>query len=324
MTALTKEGERLLPDIVAFGRQLLRSKDIDPLYPILAFLEEGMDEEDALWFTTVYVAWYHLPSAVTAHGTLLSLAKGHLSLEQAKQLPTGVERRNNRGGRVIDHLKDFRRNAREYGSKNGGSIRSFLTDSDSLASGKRTLALHDNWHIVNEQLQRVHGNGRWAAYKHCEILRRVHDWPILAPDMGNQFSSGPREGLATLFGDLEGQGPEVIAELDKRGVDLQCMFAERGLDVDIEELETILCNWKSLRKGKYYVGHDIDELQEQIEQARDAGKLSMSDFMRLIEARLHCLPNHYLGELSERHGIDKRRMTAYRDRGKVLIRKKAQ
>lgn len=312
-----------LRDFAKFGRHLMESEDIDPLYPVLRHLQQDMDEEQALWHSFLYVAWYNLPSATAAFARYPTPRAGVVDLAN-EGWPTGVERRNHRGVSfaLARHLQSYlaatkRGQARWYREGVGTHQ---VTDTQALLAGlpKDRFSNQWNWHIVNERLQMLYGNGRWAAYKHCEVLRRVNGMPLEAPDMGHQFSSGPRQGLATLYGDLEGQTSAVIAELDRRGLDLQKRLVRRGLVVDIEELETILCNWKSLLKGKYYVGHDIDELQEQIMVANQRGLLSDFYTALLFEARAESLPAEYLGEMNGWVGVQKERMVAYRDHGRIL------
>jgi hypothetical protein len=316
---LTAEGKERLPDLVRFGRHLLASGDIDPIYPILRSIhqERRFNEEQALWHSFLYVAWYHLPVGHAAFDwaprSISKAAYGKHIRNIGSTWPTGIERRSNRGGRVFTHIESF------------CHVTSHIPLSQWFRNGfvtAPTLAKRNaNWRMLNERLQAVWGNGRWAAYKHCEVLRRVHDLPVEAPDMGHRFSSGPREGLATLYGPLEGQGEAVIAVLDGQGRDLQERLEKRGLTVDVEELETILCNWKSLLKGKYYVGHDIDELQEQINQAHERGIINDRQHNELFDARARALPHQYLGEEGGWEGIQKNRMVRYRDVRRIVIRK---
>lgn len=315
---LTEEGEAHLPKLLVFGKHLMKSRDIDPLYPMLEHVieERNMDEDEAYWFTFLYVAWYNIS---------VGLHAWHLCSEASDRIlphiynaplawPTGIERRASRGGRVIGHIESFLEASRET-----GTAAWFLQELDMEATTLEEK--HANWKIVNARLQTLRMNGRWAAYKHCEVLRRVHGVPIIAPDMGNQFSSGPREGLAMIYGEIEGQGPKVIEQLDRQGVHLQRLLSKRGLETDIEELETILCNWKSLRKGKYVVGHDIDENQEQIDLALERGLINDEEAALLYEAREATLPGAYLGELHDWHGVDKERCKAYARSGLILGRK---
>lgn len=305
--------------MVRFGRHLIRSMDIDPVYPVLVKLHDQMDTEESYWHSLLYVGWYHLP---VAHSAWLRWPRprdkrmytNRKWMEQASKWPTGIERRSNRGGKVFQHLEAFCK-ATDHVSLEQW-FRTGMVKAPTLA--KR----HQNWRVLNERLQAIWGNGRWAAYKHCEILRRVHGLPVEAPDMGHRHSSGPREGLETLYGPLEGQGEAVIAVLDARGRDLQKRLKEAGLRADIEELETILCNWKSLLKGKYYVGHDIDEMQEQLVQAEERGILTPDFAMDIWNARALALPAHYLGELGQPGwcGVQKSRQKRFLER-KIVIRK---
>lgn len=312
-------GEAELPALARFARAMIRSCDIDPLYPVLRHMISMMNREQQLWLTFLYVAWYNLPSGYAAFLTHPAFDSGlaQTSIDpQLLKLPTGIERRNHRGGTVARHINDYvRQLSRRYAGEQFAFYTDGLDPNDPIA----------NWRLLTERLQTIWGNGRWAAYKHCEILMKVHDLPLAAPDMGNQFSSGPREGLAYFFNVPDGQDAATIRLLDRMGIHLQRrLHHEFGVELGIEELETILCNWKSLKKGKYYVGHDIDELQEQIARGEHERWLPIRARESLYHARQVALPNHYLGELQNPGwcGVDKRRMTAYRDRGKVLVRKK--
>lgn len=324
---LTEEGQRRLRDVVAFGHHLVKSKDIDPLYPVLSWIHDklGLDKEQRYWHSFLYVAWYNLPSAQVAFDICPRFnAKGIDKLIKAidPAWPTGIERRANRGGKVRKHIADYvQRLSEEYGWSQEEFYTRDLVPEALFNPDERLEHLHQNWRVLNERIQTIYGNGRWAAYKHLEILRRVNGLPLEAPDMGNQFSSGPREGLALLYREIEGQGAEVIAKLDSQGLDLQRKLAKRGLNLDIEELETLLCNWKSLYKGKYYAGHDIDEFAEQIDKAMAMGHLSKKRAELLWEARAATLPPEYLGEANGWHGVQKKRNSAYKRTGKVLVRK---
>jgi hypothetical protein len=82
----------------------------------------------------------------------------------------------------------------------------------------------------------------------------------------------------------------------------------------IESMETALCDFNSLANGRYYVGHDIDQMQEQAIIAQ-----FQSDHW-LWKARKMCLDNRYLGELCGRHLVDKQRKSIFKETGQVLTR----
>jgi hypothetical protein len=200
---LTEDGKDRLKDFVRFGKHLKSSSDIDPLYPILRsiIVQHKMTEEQAYWFTFLYVAWYNVAVGYRAWLECPEPDPDILTLLDPTW-PTGVERRASRGGRVREHIDSFLTAADGYRIQTWFN-RGLNADAFELEDQ------HANWRILNERLQTLRMNGRWAAYKHCEVLRRVHYVMVQAPDMGNQFSSGPREGLAFLYGELEGQGPKL-------------------------------------------------------------------------------------------------------------------
>ncbi len=279
---------------------MLASKDLDPLYDVLRALyaDMGLAGEDALWFTTLYLAYYHLPSALLAFERCPTVSSP-LGADLAG-LSTGIERRNLRGGKVLGHLRHYR----SLLAKTGGRQADWLTQGWSATDPEANFLRF--W----DTAQLPWGNGRWAAFKWADLLKNVHGMALSAPDMRLADCSGPKEGLQFLYATTT----EDVVRLDALGSDLMGRMARLG--IDWEQLETVLCNYKSLAKGKYYVGHDIDELQERI----DAAPLSDDQRALLYRARTAALPMAYLGERSGWHGIQKQRMGAYKDAGVILTR----
>jgi len=179
----------------------------------------------------------------------------------------------------------------------------------------------ESWRRLQRLLRQPYGNGRWAAYKTGEILMKVNGYRLEPTDMGNDFSTGPRQGLALFFDVVKGNGPDALRELDKQGELLRLTLAyDYGIVLPIEELETALCDFHALTDGRYYVGHDIDSMQEQIQNAaadfRKGGELVEEIWM----AREKALPRAYLGEFTGRNGVDRRRLSAYSHTGEILCR----
>lgn len=291
--------EKHLPALADFASEMVRSNDIDPLYPVLRELYGLMEltEEQALWFTTLYLAYYKLPSALAA------FREGYnLGLER---FPCATERRGLRGGAVVRHLADYRQAVAAYPSQEAWITRDWGDDPT------------ENYLAFWGTAQTVWGNGRWASFKWSELLKEVHFFNLEAPDMRLEFCSGPKEGLCWLY-DLP--LTTSVSQLNACALDLQVRLAERhqGRRLTWEELETILCNFNSLRRGRYYIGHDIDELQEAIDQAVF---LDPSDKVLLEQARSLALPREYLGEHWGRRGIDRKRMSAYQKGGVLLDRR---
>lgn len=290
-------------DVAAFAGWQLASTDIDPVYPVLRELQREMSEDEALWFTFVYVAFYNLPSATIFYPELLKSLYDILPYVPRTlfSLPTGVERRGLRGGtNMINHLTDLV----NIWEANGQSLRTWLTRD--FTDDPRA-----NWTALQATLRDVLFNGRWAAYKTGEILKVVNGFPVEPTDMGMAFSSGPRWGLDLLYGELRGNTPAVLRELDDRADDLlRILRGDYGLNIAIEQLETVLCDFHSLHEGRYYVGHDIDQMQEQILAAGDNDVLAA-----LWDAREEALPQWTLGEVNGWQGVRKPLKTLYRETG---------
>lgn len=282
-----------MSDFLMFSKPYIECRDVDPLYDVLRAVCDlrGYGTKARIKYVLWYQMWYNLASAETAwtHG---------LNIETAK-LPTGVERRGFRNGyNMLRHWDE---------------VICKLLNSDQLYN----VAGTGTWNDVGELLMTVWGNGRWAAYKGCELLQKVCGLPIKPTDMGHAHSSGPRKGLALLFEgapDHDRQDAEAIAWLDEASNDLLALMLSYGIKCDMGEAETACCDFHTLHDGRYYVGHDIDHLQEAINKSDCPTKT------QLMYARKISLPNHYLGELNGWSGVDKPRCKLYRDESIIAVR----
>lgn len=274
-------------DLATFAKAHVSSGDIDPAYPVMRFIQQELfkTEEERLWASMVYVAYYNLTSAVTVwlHPERLG-----------DKLPIATERRGFRDhAKLWRHLEDLAWQAEAY-----GDFRSWL-----LAGG-------ETYRAVFQQIGLAWGNGRWACYKLSEILHTVHGWPFMAaPDMALKESSGPRAGLA-LF-----TGPLADDELEPMAAKLDWMLEAHGIDLEPEQLETVLCDFHAMVDGRYYVGHDIDQQAEQAVEAEAAVRVLIQ------RARVASFHPAYLAELNGRPwAVDRERCGAYKATGAVLTR----
>jgi len=273
---------------------LIGSRDIDPVYPVLRAVYDDLDlpTNERHLFTLAYLATYNLASAY------------HLWADptSTRKLPIGIERR---------------------GLRTEGAARRYVERAFTLMSGRgwdveRWITMdftddpYQNFRRFFYAAQLIDGNGRWAAFKWAELLKTVHDLPIAAPDLCLRECSGPKDGLRRLYG----APPDTdIAVLEGWAQELKW-----DAPWSWEELETVLCNFDSMAKGRYYVGHDIDEMQHVITEAAEHGTLDGDQAAHLWEARARALPEAYLGEVHGWYGVQRDRKTAYRDRGEIVVR----
>lgn len=230
----------------------VRTGDLDPVYPWLRVYTRHVRATPAqsASLTLAYLTWYHAGSAITAWQ---AAGRQFPNPNIVPQLPTGTERRAHRSrNQLLAHIHDLTDHV-------AGDPLGWLTSAP-------------DWNTMTDRVMSVHGNGRWAAYKACDLATKVHDAPWTAPDAGHAYSTGPRKGLALLgVTDPGGNNPDTIQHLDAATLAL----AEAVGDPDLSQIETSLCDFRSYLAGRHPLGHDIHALWDQLAdhpQARRALK----------------------------------------------------
>ena len=286
-----------MSDLDSFAYWHVTSGDIDPAYPVLSSLgaELCADADELVSFLLLYVAYYDLGSAVWSWTEGWRPGK-ELSVEQMRR-PTGTERRGHRP------LPPFSEHIAALGEMHA----SFGTWERALHPFDRTPQA--GWLALQERLQSIKGNGRWAAYKTGELLKVVAGWEVAPTDAGHAFSSGPRRGLVGIYpqlASLRGNDPRTVAILDRYTANL-C----EDLDLPVEQVETVLCDWHSTVNGHYYVGHDIDLMQTQL------ARVPKGVAQRILNARAWAFEPMWLGEANDWHGVRKELRGLYRREGVI-------
>lgn len=278
--------------------------DMDPAYPVLRETAHALDldTEHTLWLVILYASYYHLGSALHA---LPDATSPKWAVRAAQDLPCATERRGHwYRPRLRRHLAAVQEIA---GESDTGLTRWFLSDLHGTPE--------ENWAQVQHRAGLLPGNGRWASYKTTELVQSVVGADLHAPDMQHAHSSGPRKGLGLLYADLpKDNNPASIALLDSFSRTLVKQMQLHGLKVTMETAETSLCDFHSLTEGRYYPGHDIDQMQIQL----DSVPSSLTHYA--WRARRRSFPLHYLGEITGRTGIDRHAAVCYRTTGRVPVR----
>lgn len=265
---------KLFDAFVKFARGQVLSGDIDPSYPLLKtiYASEKLKPEETLWRTLLYVTWYHLGSAEKvwkAHPTAATIDPNRFA-----SLPTGVERRGFRGLTGNVAARAF---VAAVLARASGSLYRWV---DSCGTGEA------GWKNVRKELEAVAGAGPWASFKWADLMKNVHGFSIEAPDIGvggKSATSGPIPGMVLLTG-CDWKTCALDIGLQKK---LLLAAVEKGAPLSgLDQLETALCDFNSLAKGSYYLGHDIDSQMDQLQTAGPG----------LWEARA-VFPKRYRGEL---------------------------
>ena len=294
-------NEKLFKDFCIFSQKQLDSWDIDPMYPVLLELykAKGLDENKALWWTFLYVAWYHIGSAerswaIWPEPTRISLSD--IPEAQQKSFSTGTERRLFRG-----RFKDFITHVNSFMSITNGDIVGWL--NASIGRGGE-----EGWSSLRSEFEVVKFNGPWASYKWADLMKHVHSCQITANDIGvggGSATAGPVPGMVKLTGRAWQEcARDISLQKALLHISKQAGVAFDGLD----QLETALCDFNSLHKGKYYSGHDIDHQMDQLSHSSAS----------LWEARSRAIPSQYRGEVHGWFGVRKERNKVYKTHGVVI------
>lgn len=263
-----------------FGRQLITTGDLDPAYLMLQQANMG-DAQAARWLLA-YWCTYHMGVA-----SVLSERQGELfwnMLEHvAANYPAGMpcpatadgrwprnkERRHWRGKAAEssvhylrktfdkpEHVLDFLR----YGKQDKGQLPDGLGVADIM---RRTQSLV--------------GFGPWIAFKVADMIDAL-GYNELDFSRSTVFMfDNPQAAAVEAWRVAHGFGPEVRPK-DKGAVidavvdhliadfaPLQCPH-NRGRGIRVQEVETVLCKWKSHRSGHY---GPLNDVREAIDGLRD-------------------------------------------------------
>lgn len=300
---LLPPSEDLMADFITFSSHLIDSKDQDPIYPVLSATYDllDLDEEQRLWFTFMYLAFYMVPSGLAA---FRRHPEPELLDPKLLKLPMMMQRRNLRGGKIRRHVQSY--------------VEAIEGDTQDrwVRNGFKQGQPERNFEAFWLTSQQPWGNGRWTSYKWAEILKVVHGYELSAPDMKLDQCLGPRRGLEMMYS-VPGAPTHV---LNRAGDDLKARMEESlNLYLSWEDVETCLCCYHSLVEGRYYIGHDIDQLQEQIENAPIAER----DRKLLMDARAMSLPHEYLGEMNGWHDLSFEKRKVYQRSHQIVGRNRS-
>lgn len=246
--------ERL--SIEAFGAQLIETGDLDPIY--IALPKAAENWEELYRWLVAYWCLYDAGSACylaehegDAFWRLLQKAAANvepspLGLRWAR----GRERRHWRGEKAIQSAAELRSLYRWPEDM----VRSFVDRAPSYGAITRHAASHQQF-------------GPWIAFKIADTIDRCTKTDVdFTTDDVFMFDT-PREAAVLLFEERNGPGGTDKEAIDwsvrRLAVTLGHYLAPPDYDrpVGLQEIETVLCKWKSHRNGHYPVGNDTLEIR---------------------------------------------------------------
>lgn len=293
---VAKTEQEYLDDLVEFARQMVAANDLEPWAGMLAELygHGDVDREAALWLVKVYNAYDALGSAWGVYRRWPTPEHWHAADDRADAagFPCTQERRNLRGGKVIQHLQSFTNQISGYGHE------------PWLKVGLRTGRPGADFLTLADHVRRIWGVGRQTAFEWAEFLGKVVEFPVLAPNAMLWESEGPRRALQRLYGNPK----PTPAWLDARSKECRGYLADHGVLMDWWDFETVICDFNVGRDGRYYVGRHLAALREEINEL-DGDDRRMLDgaWERYVPATWQDIAP----------GIDKTKLPLYRDRGEI-------
>lgn len=258
--------------LVPFGKALLVSRDLDPVYIIIY----GMKREKLTKWLLAYWWFYSVATA-----SLLADSKHFwddaLFLAKDPETPRASERRHFRGRACIKCVEWF---AVNYESPE--QVVNHLIDSASSVSE------------VSEFLKGWPLFGPWASFKVADMLERVVGVKINFQVNDLKLFDSPTQG-AKLYCESRGLSWEklgvygVVDRLEKKFSEFKAP-PRYDRPVGVQEIETILCKWKSHLGGHYEIGKDTKEIKHILEQ--DWGKTGRILAHKLNQAVIPRFPRY--------------------------------
>lgn len=248
---MVESGPAALQSIKQFGDALLQTGDLDPLYIGLYKLDLNSDIL-AKWLVA-YWCFYHVGVAsymAEREGThlyweeMLVAARNEIPPRAAERWPRGAERRHFRGDKCVRAVEQLSLAGHPY-----RIITPLLQPTES-----QVMAIAQSFPMF----------GPWIAFKVADMLETVWGHKIeFSEDIGLIYAE-PREALDILAHTYQkpGMPPPPVKDIYHylrnywRGKLAPPRYRRA---VGPQEVETILCKWKSFHKGHYWVGKDIKD-----------------------------------------------------------------
>ena len=279
--------------IVEFGDELLRTRDLDPVY--VAVGEAQLDRATLCRLSLAYWCFYNLGAAArlaeikqpkkywekmaeaAAFSPLHPWPVDGKPVNGGLGWPRGSERRHFRGAQsrqAVAELASKYRTAEE-------AVESFCRPADT-----NLAPLWTTFSRVQAATKLHRGFGDWIAFKIADWSERVLGYDTDFSDCHLGIYKDPRQGAAVAY--CEGTGPITVINLALKAWELTItdealadtgdhyvklwrrkkVYAPGGRKrlVNVQEVETIFCKYKSHLKGHYPMGKDTTENLHMLEQ----------------------------------------------------------
>lgn len=244
-----------------FGARLIETQDLDPVYVGLAGLvSKGMSTEQLARWLLAYWCFYHVGAASWLSeqegenfwAQMTAAAANEQAAPVGGRWPRSAERRHFRGSKCVAAVAWFAKK----------SPVDHVLPLTRLKTANQVMERVREWPLF----------GPWIAFKAADMLERCAGASITFPDDLGLVYQEPRSALDILAGEARAAGNAGHADPRWWWVQLQERFRytvapphARGRNCGVQEVETVLCKWKSHYRGHYWVGKDIAEVRHALD-----------------------------------------------------------
>lgn len=257
-------------NIVDFGKHLLDSEDLDPIYVALAKLRQKHVWDDSKVQRWLIAYWCFYNAGVASHlsefgggqfwDRMMVAATNEEETPIGTRWPRGSERRHFRGQQAIKAVTELREKYPDVPER----MAIYCT-----GWGGPKLPFRE----VSNRVQAHRGFGPWIAFKVADMADRVCGTDVDFDEAAVFMFKDPVQAALRLWREhtkvpdnaqpksVERVINQVLAYLEEHlGDRLAPPLYDRKLN--LQEYETILCKWKSHMNGHYPMFNDITEIRE--------------------------------------------------------------
>nr|QIG67109.1 hypothetical protein EVB34_004 [Rhizobium phage RHph_TM26] len=240
----------LIENPVEWGRQLILTEDHDPLYSGLAGWNVPGSRLRRFLLTywccySVGASWFISSRSGTRYWDLLQRAAENVRGPSEfgygfDRWPRAHERRHWRGQKCVDSVLWLRATFRH-------------PEEAVISLEALTHMIH-----VQEEIDHWPQFGPWIGFKIADMMERVLGRPVEFPTAIVSMYKDPKEGAVMMAPYLGLDTPQEVTEhlLEEYGYMDAPGSTNRQRPCNVQEVETVLCKWKSARKGNYWIGCD--------------------------------------------------------------------
>ncbi len=256
--------------VTEFGDLLIRTQDLDPAYVGLRGAALGRDQL-CRWLLA-YWCFYHVGAAcylsenegssfwkgmlIAAENTEAPRVTDRTIKAEVERWPRAAERRHFRGKKCVDAVECL---FNRYLGHPEQPVQNLINLGNSATPTEK---------VIMNKVQTWPMFGPWIAFKAADMLERVAGVPIkFDANLGLMYEE-PRAALDILVelgpdaGKPVGAGDWTREQwYNALSMYFRAKLAPPGRDrvCGPQELETVLCKWKSYMGGHYHVGKDIKD-----------------------------------------------------------------